>query len=406
MTQTCDVAIIGAGPHGLSLAAHLGARGIDYRIFGRPMTTWSEHMPKNMVLKSDGFASNLSAPAPESTLKAWCARNAVPYADQALPVSLETFLAYAAWFQKRYVPDVEEVNVTGLEGPAGSYILTLENGEHVHARAVVLAVGISWFAHMPEVFAGLPSGLVSHSAEHRDVAQFKGQEVAVIGSGASAVDLAHLLHEEGAKVRIVARAPHIEYNKIPDAADETLIGRIQRPASGIGRGWRSLFCAEAPLLFHRLPQSLKRRAIDSHMHPAAGWFMREKVDGVIPMSLGRTLAKAEQKGARITLTLKGETDAQTHTFDHVIAATGYRADLRRMPFLAKDLCDRASLADGTPILSDSFETPVSNLYAVGPAAIESFGPLMRFMVGAEFAAPRVASRLARVFGALAEKRAA
>jgi thioredoxin reductase len=284
--------------------------------------------------------------------------------------------------------------------------MTLENGEHVHARAVVLAVGISWFAHMPEVFAGLPSGLVSHSAEHRDVARFKGREVAVIGSGASAVDLAHLLHEEGAKVRIVARAPHIEYNKIPDAADETLIGRIQRPASGIGRGWRSLFCAEVPLLFHRLPQSLKRRAIDSHMHPAAGWFMREKVDGVIPMSLGRTLAKAEQADGRVTLALKGESDTQIHAFDHVIAATGYRADLRRMPFLAKDLCDRASLADGTPILSDSFETPVPNLYAVGPAAIESFGPLMRFMVGAEFAAPRVASRLARVFGASAEKRAA
>jgi cation diffusion facilitator CzcD-associated flavoprotein CzcO len=406
MTQTCDVAIIGAGPHGLSLAAHLGARGVDYRIFGRPMTTWSEHMPKNMVLKSDGFASNLSAPSPESTLKAWCARNAVPYADQALPVSLDTFLAYAAWFQKRYVPNVEEVNVAGLEGRAGSYTMTLENGEHVHARAVVMAVGISWFAHVPEVFAGLPSGLVSHSAEHRDVARFKGQEVAVIGSGASAIDLAHLLHEEGAKVRIVARAPHIEYNKVPDAADETLIGRIQRPASGIGRGWRSLFCAEAPLLFHRLPQSLKRRAIDSHMHPAAGWFMREKVDGVIPMSLGRTLAKAEQADGRVTLTLKGETDQETHAFDHVIAATGYRADLRRIPFLDKDLCDRASLADGTPILSDSFETPIPNLYAVGPAAIESFGPLMRFMVGAEFAAPRVASRLSRAFAASTERRAA
>ena len=406
MTQTCDVAIIGAGPHGLSLAAHLSARGIDHRIFGRPMTTWSEHMPKNMVLKSDGFASNLSAPSRESTLKAWCARNGVAYADQALPVPLETFLAYASWFQKRYVPNVEETDVTRIEGEAGNYTLTLENGERAHARAVVLAVGISWFAHTPEVLAGLPASLVSHSAQHREGSQFKGREVAVIGSGASAIDLAQLLHEEGAKVRIVARTPHIEYNKVPDAADETLIGRIQRPASGIGRGWRSLFCAEAPLLFHRLPQSLKRRAIDSHMHPAAGWFMREKVEGVISMSLGRTLAKAEQVDARVALTLKGDTGEDTLSFDHVIAATGYRADLRRLPFLAKDLCDRASLADGTPILSDSFETPVENLYAVGPAAIESFGPLMRFMVGAEFAAPRVAARLARVFAASVEKRAA
>ena len=406
MTQTCDVAIIGAGPHGLSLAAHLSARGIDHRIFGRPMTTWSEHMPRNMVLKSDGFASNLSAPSRESTLKAWCARNGVAYADQALPVALETFLAYAAWFQKRYVPNVEETNVAKLEGEAGNYTLTLENGERAHARAVVLAVGISWFAHTPEVLSGLPASLVSHSAEHREVSQFKGREVAIIGSGASAIDLAQLLHEEGAKVRIVARTPQIEYNKVPDAADETLIGRIQRPASGIGRGWRSLFCAEAPLLFHRLPQALKRRAIDSHMHPAAGWFMRDKVEGVIPMSLGRTLAKAEQADGRVALTLKGDAGVETLSFDHVIAATGYRADLRRIPFLASDLCERASLADGTPILSDSFETPAQNLYAVGPAAIESFGPLMRFMVGAEFAAPRVAARLARVFAASVEKRAA
>jgi len=406
MTQICDVAIIGAGPHGLSLAAHLAARGIDHRIFGRPMTTWSEHMPKNMVLKSDGFASNLSAPSRESTLKAWCARNAIAYADQALPVSLETFLAYASWFQKRYVPNVEEANVAKLEGEDGNYTLTLENGERARARAVVLAVGISWFAHTPEVFSGLRSDLVSHSAEHREVSQFKGREVAVIGSGASAIDLAQLLHEEGAKVRIVARAPHIEYNKVPDAADETLIGRIQRPASGIGRGWRSLFCAEAPLLFHRLPQSLKRRAIDSHMHPAPGWFMREKVEGIIPMSLGLTLAKAEETGGRVALTLESEAGEETLAFDHVIAATGYRADMRRISFLNKDLCDRVALADGTPILSDSFETPVSNLYAVGPAAIESFGPLMRFMVGAEFAAPRVATRLSRIFGTSSTQRAA
>jgi len=403
MTQSCDVAIIGAGPHGLSLAAHLAARGVSFRIFGRPMTTWSERMPKNMILKSDGFASNLSAPAPESTLKAWCARNGVPYADQGLPVPLDRFLSYANWFQKRYVPGVEELNVTSVEAHGDGYAVTLESGESVSAKSVVLAVGITWFEHMPEVLSGLPEGLTSHAAAHRDVARFRDQEIAVIGAGASAVDLAHLLHEEGAKVRIVARAPQIEYNKIPDAADESLIGRTLRPASGIGRGWKSLFCAEAPLLFHRLPASLKRRAIDSHMHPAAGWFMREKVEGVIPMSLGRALKSAEATNGKVALTLDG---GESLKFDHVIAATGYKMDLRRIPFLEKSLVTKASLADGTPILSDSFETPVAGLYAVGPAALESFGPLMRFMVGAEFAAPRVAQRLERVFGASRPAKAA
>lgn len=397
-----DVVIIGAGPHGLSMAAHLASRGVQHRIFGTPMTTWSKHMAKNMVLKSDGFACNLSAPSQESTLKAWCARSGLPYADQALPVPLDRFLSYADWFQKRYVPHVEKTDVTGLVLNKDGYVLTLANGETVMARSVVLAVGITWFEYIPEVFAGLSQDLVSHSAAYRDVGQFRGKEVAVLGAGASAIDLAHLLHEEGAKVRIIARTPRIEYNKIPDAADETLIGRTLRPASGIGRGWRSLFCAEAPLLFHRLPASLKRRAIDSHMHPAAGWFMRDKIEGVIPMSLGRAPAKAEETGGRIAVTLAG---GERFTFDHVITATGYRMDLRRIPFLPQSLVARASESNGVPILSDNFETPVAGLYAVGPVALEAFGPLMRFMIGAEFAAPRVAARLERVHGAQARRAA-
>src|ERR1700759_3298913 len=93
MTKTV---IIGAGPYGLSLAAHLAAAGHDFRIFGKAMTTWQEHMPKGMLLKSDGFASNLSSPDPKSTLKAWCAERGVEYDDLYIPVKLETFQAYSA----------------------------------------------------------------------------------------------------------------------------------------------------------------------------------------------------------------------------------------------------------------------------------------------------------------------
>ena len=57
-----EVAIVGAGPYGLSLAAHLHDRQIDFQIFGKPMEFWRDHMPKGMHLKSDGFASNLYDP--------------------------------------------------------------------------------------------------------------------------------------------------------------------------------------------------------------------------------------------------------------------------------------------------------------------------------------------------------
>src|SRR5271166_4652138 len=108
MGHDCEIAIIGAGPYGLSLAAHLRARGIDHRIFGKPLDTWTSHMPKNMTLKSEGFASNLSAPAADSTIRAWSNQKSMAYADQGRPIPLDDFLTYADTFRNRFVPDVED----------------------------------------------------------------------------------------------------------------------------------------------------------------------------------------------------------------------------------------------------------------------------------------------------------
>ncbi len=393
---SCEVAIVGAGPYGLSLAAHLNAKGIDCRIFGQPLSTWNAHMPKDMFLKSDGFASNLSAPSPESTLKAYCEKRRLPYAAQGLPIALETFVDYAESFRKRYVPQLDETNISSLTQDSEGFRLVLEDGRRVNARNVVLAVGITWFAQIPSPLAALPAGLVSHSFDHRDGDAFRGRDVVVVGAGSSATDTASTLLDAGASVSIVARASEIAYNSVPDPDAETLLYRIQRPASGIGRGWRSYFCATAPLLFHRLPEPIRRRAIQSHMHPAAGWFMRGKIESRIPSLLGRTIAEAKSELGGIRLTLRGQTgDTETLVCDHVIAATGYKPDMRKLPFLARELCDRIAPAQATAPLTDKFETRVPGLFVIGPAAIDSFGPLMRFMYGAEFAAPHVAAYLER-----------
>src|SRR3954451_1970304 len=98
------VAIIGAGPYGLSVAAHLRSQDIPYRIFGTPVDTWRRHMPAGMMLKSDGFASNLSEPHGNGTLAAYCAERTISYHPPDMPMSLDVFIAYALDFQKRYVP--------------------------------------------------------------------------------------------------------------------------------------------------------------------------------------------------------------------------------------------------------------------------------------------------------------
>ncbi len=399
MPRFIEVAIIGAGPYGLSLAAHLSHAGVPFRIFGKPLSTWRHHMPKGMQLKSNGIASNISSPDASTTLKAWCAKNGHSYGDHAAPVALETFNAYATWFQKRAVPSLEELNVTSLSRHHERYTLVLENGERVEARHVVLAVGITWFAHLPDMLRGLGPDAVSHAFAHHDLSRFKGKDLIVLGAGASAVDVAALAEDAGAKVSILARAPSIRFHAAPDPDDGSFLKQLQRPSTGIGPGWRSFFCANTPLLFHRMPENLRLRATKNHLGPAPGWFMRERVEGRIPMALGHALKSVKAYDDRVTLDV---VDAQGNekmlTCDHVIAATGYKPDLRRLPFLESFLRSAILQVENTPILSDHFETTADGLYVIGPAAANSFGPLMRFMVGAEFVAPRLAGHLKRKLG--------
>ncbi len=93
--------------------------------------------------------------------------------------------------------------------------------------------------------------------------------------------------------------------------------------------------------------------------------------------------------------MRGPDGARTLSCDHVVSATGYRIDVERLNWLAS-LAPIVDTVENTPILTDNFESSASGLYFVGPAAANSFGPLMRFMVGSEFAAPRLAGHLARV----------
>lgn len=396
MTNACDVAIVGAGPYGLSLAAHLRASGINFRIFGKPLDTWRSHMPEGMFLKSEGFASNLSAPGKESTLKAYCARRGIPYADRAHSISLDTFLDYGDWFRARHAPNLEDVLVTSVERQKDGFDVTLENGEKFKARTVVLAVGVSHFSYVPEELSKLPPGAVSHSYDHRSLKRFKGQDVVIVGAGSSAIDLAWDLHEAGANPHIVARADEIQYNVTPSPDGDKIGYKLKNPPSTIGQGWRSYFCAIAPLAVHHLPASLRARAVRSHMHAAGGWFMREKVERTVQRTLGVAIEGADLADRRVTLRLKTASgERKTLVCDHVIAATGYQVDMTRLQFLSQSLREQISPDGRSPAVSSRFETAVPNLYTIGMTAMAAFGPLLRFMVGAEFVAPRLASSLRR-----------
>jgi cation diffusion facilitator CzcD-associated flavoprotein CzcO len=393
-----NTAIIGAGPYGLSLAAHFRRRGIPFRIFGRPMDSWRAHMPKGMFLKSDGFASNISDPGSEFTLEKFCAERGIQYAGAGIPVGLATFTAYGLAFQGRMVPELEDKMVVKVERSSDGYLLQLDDGEQFKTRNLVLAVGITHFEHVPDSLAHLPAEFLSHSARHHDVEQFRGRNIVVIGGGSSALDWAALLSEAGAQVQLVARQAALKFHGKPTGKQRSLWQRIRHPRTGLGPGWRASFYANAPAAFHRLPESLRLEIVKRTLGPSGGWFIKDKVLNDVPHLLGYTPQRAEVRDDKVHLQLESQDGTQREiAADHIIAATGYRVDLERLTFLGSEIRSKLRAIESTPVLSSTCESSVPGLYFVGVAAANSFGPVMRFAFGADFAARTVTRALTSSF---------
>jgi len=389
-----EVAIVGAGPYGLSIAAHLRKRGLSFRIFGPPMDTWISHMPKGMCLKSDGFASDIYDPDRDFTLKKFCAERGVPYADMGLPVRLETFASYGLAFKDRMVPELENKAVVGIERAKEGFSVQLDSGETCQARRVILAVGITHFEYMPENLTHLPEQFLSHSARHHEVATFKGRNVVVLGAGASALDLAGLLHNEGANVQLVARATELNFHSKPTGKPRSLWKKLRHPDSGLGPGMRSRFFANAPWAFQYLPENIRINVVKRALGPSGGYFTHDMVVGKVPLLLGYRIERADVQGNTMHLQLRGQDGSSKEVItEHVIAATGYKVDLERLTFLSKELRSAIRTAGSSPVLSRGFESSVPGFYFAGIAAANSFGPVMRFAFGAGFAARRIAETL-------------
>jgi thioredoxin reductase len=396
ISNRSDTVVVGAGPYGLSIAAHLRARGLDHRVIGTPLHTWRSSMPKGMHLKSDGFASNLSAPAPNSTLEAYCREHDVPYHPTDIPVPVETFIEYGLDFQRRFVPHLEQGSIVSIANGGPTYRLALENGEELEARRVVVAVGITHFAFMPPTFASLPSDRASHSSAHHDLTGFAGRDVTVIGAGSSAVELAVGLAAVGARSRLIARAPSVKFAGKPEGRPRSLLDRMRQPSSGLGPGIRSRLCCDVPGLFRFLPRNARAEIVKRHLGPSSPWYLQAPFESSVEALTARTIRGVDTNGHGVAIELADEEQATSVVeTDHVICATGYRPDLARLTFIEPDLRTTVKTVNHTPALDPDFESSVSGLFFAGISAAMSFGPLMRFMYGDEFAAEHITDRIAK-----------
>src|SRR5262249_18856109 len=170
--EDCDVAVVGAGPYGLSLAAHLNAAKIETRVFGDAMSYWRDHMPSGMKLRSPWAATPIVDPADALTLDAYSQASGLGKPD---PLPIGDFIRYGQWFQRNAVSDLDTRRVASIAPAGRGFWIKLTDGQALQARSVVVATGLANLDYRPEAFAGLPSECVSHSSDHADLPRFHPQ---------------------------------------------------------------------------------------------------------------------------------------------------------------------------------------------------------------------------------------
>jgi FAD-dependent urate hydroxylase len=392
--------VIGAGPYGLSVAAHLRGRGVPVRVFGEVMTTWRDHMPAGMFLKSAPFASSISAPTPGFTLAEFCARSDLPSLGEDEPVPVDLFIRYGQWFAEQLVPRVDPRQVRRLERDREGFSLTLDDGEELATDTVVIASGVLDFAYFPAELAAAvptepsPANGVSHSSQHHDLSRFAGQDVAVIGAGQSALESAALLHEAGAKVQVLARG-QARFGSPPKPQARGLTRLLPRPHSPLGPAWRIYPFSHAAGMFRYLPAQTRLKLVKRVLGPLGAWWLRDRVEGRIPVLQGLRIRGVHHDGSKVLLTLESAAGQPSELqVDHVMAGTGYQVNLDKLGFLRPDLRDRIQTLAGFPSLSSSFESSVPGLFFAGLMAAGTFGPVMRFVCGSPIAARRISAAVA------------
>lgn len=383
---TNTTVVIGAGPYGLSIAAHLRAKNIPTHVFGKTMEFW-DNMPPAMYLKSSWSGLSLSDPKGAYTLTRFSKQAGIPWQE---PVPLQVFLKYCRWFQQQTQANVDETYVQMLKHDGDNFQLDLADGRHMTAGHVVVASGVAPFAHIPAFARDLPSSLVSHSQEHSDFSHFAGKRVVVVGSGQSAFESAALLHEAGAEVEVIARGPVIWINR-----------RLYRytgpakhifyPPSDVGPAGLSWLFAY-PLLFSRLPAKTRISMDQRAVRPAVAPWLRSRVEGHFTITPHTSIEKTASQGTSVHLELS---DGSTRDVDHIILGTGYKANLDVLTYMDEPLRRLVKINNGYPLLNEWFESSVPELYFTGALAGFNFGPVCRFVAGVRTPAQQIAQHVAQ-----------
>jgi FAD-dependent urate hydroxylase len=371
--------VIGAGPYALSTAALARDQGIATTIVGRPMGFWRDNMPAGMLLRS-GLQWHLDG-AGVHTLEAYLEHRGIAPAAVD-PVPIEVFLDYAEWFAERTALGVLDRLVTGLAKPDDRFAAVLDDGRLIRADAVVAAPGIRHYGHLPGWAAELPPESAAHTCDLVRFDDLAGARVLIVGGRQSAYEWAALIREHGAAtIDIVHRHEIPRFERVSwSFADVHVERTIDTPGY-----WRRLTEDEQDAVAGRFWE-VGRLTLEHWLVPRLDW-------AGIRRRPGAEVAAVAPRGDHLEARL---TDSTMLAVDRIVFATGYRADLSRVPYLAGVL-DRVATTNGFPVLDEAFQTSLGGLYVAGFSATRDFGPFFGFVRGCPAAATLIVrDLLARV----------
>ena len=389
MPERLDIAVVGAGPYGLSVAAHLAGRRV--RTFGEPMETWRTRMPPYMLLRSDWKETSLSAPGNLGSIDRWAR---VAGEEREEPIPLQKFLRYAEWFRQTFVPEGDPSDVAALERAPDGYRLTTAAGDELDVREVVVAVGAVPFAYAPPPLGEAVGDRVAFATSLQDYEAYRGRRVVVVGGGQGGLESASLAVRAGAEVELIVRSslrwfadrePHRPRGRVRQR-----LYRLAYPVVGYGPPPLNRLALH-PDVFAALPANTRRRLSARILRAGGSPWLRQEVERSVNVTEGTGVVGIDEDGV-VRLRLS---DGTVREADAVILAAGFRFSLDRLTFLSESIREQISLEDGWPLLDRWFRSTEQGLLFVGFAAEHRFGPIARFIPGTGFTANRVREALER-----------
>lgn len=264
----------------------------------------------------------------------------------------------------------DRAEVLELRSCAGGFALETSAGR-LEARRVVLALGAGDRLARPAWAAARPEDLHVFDPGFRRGELRPGEQVAIIGGGISAAQLALAAVRIGARPLVLARHPLREHGFDSDP------------------GWLG---PKAMAGFDTRPHADRRRLVDAARHR-----------GSMPVELARAVRRAVR--ARALRWLQGEVEhvergehgavltvaGAAHAVDRIVLATGFE---RRRPGgawldAAVEVMGLACAACGYPIVNRALEW-APGLHVTGALAELELGPTARNIAGARAAGERLA----------------